>query len=118
MRSLLDEHVDRVVAEQLRRRGHDVTAVTEEARLVGASDRELLEHAVAQRRAVVTYDIDDFRVAIAERAVDGRPHFGVVFLSPRRFPQGKRHVGALITALDAFLSEHADDDTQDREWWP
>lgn len=118
MRLLLDEHIDRTVAERLRSDGFDVVAVTERPDLIEAGDRELLEHATADRRAIVTYDAADFRIAIRERTTDELIHFGVVLLNPRRFPQGKRHIGGMIVALAALLGElHADDALIDRERW-
>lgn len=118
MRLLLDEHIDRTVAEHLRSEGFDVVAVTERPDLVEASDRELFEHAAADRRAIVTYDVADFRIATRERTTEALTHFGVILLNPRRFPQGKRHIGVMIAALAASLGElGADDALIDRERW-
>lgn len=118
MRLLLDEHIDRTVAERLRARDFDVVAVTEQPDLIQARDRELLERASADRRAIVTYDVADFRVAVRERAADERVHCGVVLLNPRRFPQGKRHIGVMVTALADLLEEmRAEDALADRELW-
>ena len=118
MKLLLDEHIDRTVAERLRSEGFDVVAVTERPDLIEAGDRELLEHAAADRRAIVTYDVADFRVATRERAADEQVHFGVILLNPRRLHQGKRHIGAMIVALAALLGElQAEDALIDRERW-
>ena len=118
MRLLLDEHIDRTVAERLRSEGFDVVAVTERPDLIEAGDRELVEQATADRRAIVTYDIADFRIATRERATDEQIHFGVILLNPRRFPPGKRHIGGMIAALGALLRDlRADDALIDRERW-
>ncbi|MDQ3096655.1 MAG: DUF5615 family PIN-like protein [Chloroflexota bacterium] len=118
MRLLLDEHIDRTVAERLRSEGFDVVAVTERPDLIEAGDRELLEQAAADRRAIVTYDVADFRIAARERVSDELIHSGVILLNPRRFPQGKRHIGGMVAALAALLEElRADDALIDRERW-
>lgn len=118
MRLLLDEHLDRDVAAQLRARGFDIVAVTEEAGDRGGSDAAVFERAVTERRAVVTYDAGDLRVVADERVLNEEHHFGVVLVSARRFPQGKRYMGALIEALAEPLEERpADDALLDRELW-
>lgn len=120
MRLLLDEHIDPVVAERLRERGYDVSAVGERAALLGAADEEqLFKVAFAERRALVTYDIADFRVRARERIIDEEHHFGVVLLDPASFPQGERYLGRLMSALEALLTAmSAEDALFDREWWP
>lgn len=118
MRLLLDEHVDKAVAPGLRTFGFDVVAVSEDERLVGVSDHAVLGHAVGGRRAVVTYDVADFRILSSERILNEEHHFGVIVLSARRFPQGKRYVGSLIEALAELLRQMpADDALADRELW-
>lgn len=100
-------------------RGHDVVAVTERSTLVGVDDAGLFELALRERRAIVTYDIADFRLLASERALQEMHHFGVVLLDPGSFLQGERYVGRLITALQALLeSMPAEDALYDRERWP
>ena len=119
MRLLLDEHIDPVVAERLRTRGHDVIAVTERAALVGADDGTLFDVAFDERRAIVTYDIAGFRTLARARMDAETHHFGAVLLDPESFPQGKRYVGKLIAALQGLLeSMPAEDALYDRERWP
>ena len=119
MRLLLDEHVDPVAAERLRTRGHDVIAVTERATLVGADDDALLDIAFDERRAIVTYDIAGFRTLARDRTNAEAHHFGLVFLDPQPFPQGRRHVGLLIAALEELLeSMPAEDALYDWARWP
>lgn len=118
MRLLLDEHIDRSVASRLRARGFDVLAVTEDAHLVRASDAQLLAHATGDRRALVTYDVVDFRVLTSARVASEESHFGVILLNARRFPQGKRYIGALVSALeDLLVGEAAEDALADRVIW-
>lgn len=118
MRLLLDEQLDRDIAARLRDRGLDVIAVTEDEERRGRSDAAVLDRAVAERRAVVTYDVVDFRVLASERLLNDEHHFGVIVVIPGRFPQGKRSSGALIEALATLLEDRpADDALMDRELW-
>lgn len=118
MRLLLDEHVDKAVAAELRSRGFDVIAVTENEQLLGVSDDLLLAHAHDGRRAVVTYDVADFRILANERLLNEEHHRGLVLVNRRRFRHGKEYVGALIEALAGLLAQlPADDALADRELW-
>lgn len=118
MRLLLDEHIDKAIADALRAEGFDIVAVTEDPTLVRLSDGTLLDRAMQDRRAVVTYDVADFRRVALERLSTEEHHYGVVLLTRRRFPHGKRHNGALIAALRRLLEEMPTDDVlADREWW-
>lgn len=60
MKLLLDEHLSPTIAEELRRRGHDVVAVIEVG-LRQQPDVALLAWAVDESRAVVTANYADFR---------------------------------------------------------
>lgn len=118
MRLLLDEQLDKAFAEQLRGKGHDVLAATEEPSLVGLGDEALLEWAIAERRVIVTYDIRHFMPLVAYRVTTQRPFWGLVFVSPKNFPQGKRHFGQLLRALEALLAAHLTEDAlQERYVW-
>lgn len=110
MRALLDEMYSAKVAQELRRRGHDVTAVGENPRLIGSSDGAVFAAAQAQRRAIVSEDISGF-VAL-DRAVRsrGKVHYGIVLSPARRFPRTGRGVGAFVRALDSLLSQQRSDD--------
>ena len=57
---LLDEMFSGVVAEQLRAKAHDVLAVVDDAALVGLADDQVLAHATAARRGLVTASTKDF----------------------------------------------------------
>lgn len=104
MKLLLDEMLPATIAEQLRRRGEDVSAVAEHRELRGLPDPRLFERARMDTRAVVTYNRDDF-LGLDRRCRDeGRGHHGIVILNPRRFPQGPTSVGPLVTALEALLA--------------
>jgi len=90
------------IAEQLRSHGHDIVAVDENHHLRGLADPDLFDYAQQDRRAVVTYNREDFLALDREYRASEREHHGIVILHPRRFPQGAATTGALIAALGAF----------------
>ncbi|MDR7520990.1 MAG: DUF5615 family PIN-like protein [Armatimonadota bacterium] len=107
MRLLLNEQINPRVAAELRDRGHNVLAA-QEAGTRGASDPEQLAAASSDRRALVTYNIADFRALLVEWAHTGRTHWGIVFVSERSIPQ--RSIGPLISALDRLLKDFPAED--------
>lgn len=110
MRLLLDEHFPGEIARQLVDRfGHDVRAVESVRALRSASDPELLETAVGERRAFVTENASDFVPLYAEWARSGRVHLGIVITTNRAFPRGG-DPGRLIRALDALLRANPSED--------
>lgn len=118
MRLLLDEHFSPRIAVQLRDRGWDVVAARYLAAGRGRSDADVLDHAVRERRAVVTENVADYVALHRSMVVIGSHHFGLVFTSARRFPRTARAVGRLVGALDALLAERrADDALADQTWW-
>jgi hypothetical protein len=105
---LLDEMLSPVIAAQLRARGHDVEAIKggphEEL-----SDPEVMDVARAQRRAVVTNNLVDFRPLHHEAiAPGGRGHFGMVFMAGR-YRRTKADTGRIVKALEAKLHEFPGD---------
>lgn len=105
MKLLLDEMYPRVIADQLRGRGHDVISV-HEAPGRGSPDPDVLEHARLEGRTIVTENVRDFR-PLAERMMGaGESYAGLVFTTDRRWP--RNDMGALIDALDRLLVEHPD----------
>ena len=118
MRLLLDEHYSPRIAEQLRRRGHDVVAARERPELRGLSDEVLFALMASEGRAILTEDASDFLPIVRAATVRGTDHFGVMLTSPRQFPRTSRAIGRLIAALDAFLVAHsAADALRGQSWW-
>ena len=107
------------IAEQLRRRGLDVSAISERPELRSLSDEDLFTVGQSEGRAVVTENIDDFSV-IANRADErGLAHFGVVFVSPSAYPRNhERTVGRLVSQLDRLLDECPSDEATGSRYWP
>ncbi len=103
MKLLLDEMFSPVIADQLRARGHDVEAVKGHRLREGISDREVMDLARVERRAVVTNNLVDFRPLHHEAITPGGPgHFGMVFVHGS-YRRTKADVGRIVTALQAKL---------------
>jgi hypothetical protein len=107
VRILLDEMLPATIAEQLRRRGHDVEAVSERPELRGLPDPELFDHAAREGRAVVTYNRDDYLELDRRYRSAGRAHSGVVILNPRRFPHGVATISVLVASLETLIDQGA-----------
>jgi hypothetical protein len=108
-----------VIAEQLRRRGHDVISANERPGFSIVADDALPAIARSEERAVVTENFHDFMDLDAKYRRDDRVHFGLILTSNRAF---SRHasggIGRLVTALDAWLREHPEEATGDSLiWW-
>src|SRR5919204_3635744 len=97
LRLLIDEMYPAVVAEQLRRRGHDAVAVSERKELRALTDSAIFDEAHQDRRAVVTENVADY-VPLAEDCDQrGRAHHGLVLVDPAKFPRGhRRTIGRLV----------------------
>lgn len=100
---LLDEQISGKVAERLRDRGLDVTAVTDDPSLRGLSDPDLFEVAQQQGCALVTYNRVDFEPIIREYAQTNREHHGLVIVHPMRFPSWE--FGRLTRAMESLLAK-------------
>jgi Domain of unknown function (DUF5615) len=93
------------IAEQLRTRGHDVVAVTEDASFLGVADDQVLEMATTAGRSHVTANIKDFIPLDHQRMAAGHAHGGLVLVSAKTFPQDLGFIGAIVTALDRLLTD-------------
>ena len=111
-RLLLDEMFPPALAAQLRQRGHDVIAVTDDAELRGMNDADLWNHARLTGRRLVTENVKDFRPLLVGTLDTDHP--GGLFTSSRSFPRSRNTLGLLIEGLDTWLSTSTD---QSREQW-
>ncbi len=107
MKLLIDEMISAVVAEQLRRRGRDVEAVSDRRELWGLADEDLFEYAQAVERSLVTYNRDDFLELDRRYRSENRRHCGIVILNRRRFQQGPVSIGPLVASLDRLSAAGA-----------
>ncbi len=107
-----------VVAEQLRHRGHDVSAMIERMELRSLADSALFALAQQERRAIVTENVVDF-VSLADAADQrGQPHHGLILIDPAKFPRGSRRtIGRLVTELGAVLDTYVDDKPKSVRHW-
>lgn len=101
---LLDEMLSDDIADQLRKRGHDVLAVVADTGLVGLADDQILAQAAAQGRALVTANIKDFMPLDAAYKMAGRQHAGLIVISTKTFPQNCSFTAAVGDALAALLA--------------
>lgn len=106
MRLLLDEMHAPAVADALTADGWDVVAVAADPSLRGTADEELLAHATAEGRALVTENIVDFAVLATLWAGEQRPHAGLIVTNPKRFNRAaSSYPGNLVVALQALLED-------------
>jgi hypothetical protein len=102
---LLDEMFSGIIAEQLRAKGHDVLAVVADPALAGLADDQILAHATAARRALVTANIKDLIPLVARYRAASQAHAGLILVPAKTFPQDRTFTGAIISALSALLDQ-------------
>jgi Domain of unknown function (DUF5615) len=102
---LLDEMFSGIIAEQLRAKGHDVLAVVADPTLVGLADEQILAHATATKRALVTANIKDFMPLDARYRAASQTQAGLILVSAKTFPQDRVFTAAIISALSALLDQ-------------
>jgi Domain of unknown function (DUF5615) len=102
---LLDEMFSDTIGQQLRANGHDVQAVVADPALVSLPDDQILAHATAAGRALVTANIKDFMPLDAAYRAAGHDHAGLILVSTKTFPQGRGYTSAITSALATFLDQ-------------
>jgi hypothetical protein len=100
---LLDEMFSDTIAQQLRAKGHDVIAVVAGPSLVSLPDDQILTHAAATGRALVTANIKDFMPLDGQYRAAGQAHAGLILVSTKTFHQGRSYTSAVTSALAALL---------------
>jgi len=115
---LLDEMLSPSIARELCSRGRDVRAIKGHAEWESLSDREVMDLARREQRAIVTNNLRDYRLLhLAAITPGGRGHFGMVFM-PGSYRRTKHDAGRIVAALEAKLSEHPGGrDLVDGETW-
>jgi Domain of unknown function (DUF5615) len=104
---LLDEMFSGSIAQQLRRKGHDVTAVVADASLLALPDDQILARATTASRALVTANIKDFVSLDGHYRSTGQSHAGLILVSTKTFPQNRHFTTATANALAALLDTTA-----------
>jgi hypothetical protein len=113
LRLLLDEMYPRLIARELRARGHDAVSV-HDAPGSGTADGDVLDFAREHGRAIVTENVRDYRPLAEALLAGGARHSGLVFTTERRWPRSDP--GPLIAALDQLLTS-TPDQPADSELW-
>ena len=111
MKLLLDEMYTPTIAEQLRARGHDAASIhdPEYRMLEGEPDDEVWAAAIADDRALVSENVQDFRRIEANALAHAQPVARLIFTTDRQFPRGDpATLGRLVSALDAVLAAEPD----------
>ena len=81
----LDEDMDVLIADLIRRRGFVATTTREEGQLQ-KSDAEQLAYAVSQNKTLLTHNRADFEALAQVYFTTGQMHYGII-LAVRRPPQ-------------------------------
>ncbi len=102
----MDADVHGRLAEQLRANGVDVLSAGEAGNL-DLDDREQLEFAVSQRRAILTHNARHFEPLVREYWNTGKVHYGVVV--SEQLPVGEllRRVLRMLDQVDAEQMKNA-----------
>jgi hypothetical protein len=108
VRFYFDNHLPKVVANELRKRGVDVLTAHEAGRSRRPDD-DLLRLATAEGRVVVTQD-EDFKVLAAAFQTRGEPFAGVVFCDQTKY---LNRPGALLADLLTLHGVYSADDMRD-----
>jgi predicted nuclease of predicted toxin-antitoxin system len=103
----LDENIPPLLAQQLRRRGFDVSSA-HEVEMLGKSDEEQLKYATQNGRILLTFDTDFVSLAIRWLA-EGKRHNGIVISSEYKIGQ----IDELVRLCSGFLSQIQPEDVTD-----
>jgi hypothetical protein len=101
---LLDEMFADTIAQQLRTKSYDVVSVVAYPALIGLPDDQILAHATAGGRALVTANIKDFMPLDSRYRAAGQAHPGLILVSTKTFPQNRSFTTAITAALETLLS--------------
>jgi len=93
------------IAAQLRAKSHDVVAVVADPALAGLADDQILAHATAAGRVLVTANIKDFMPLDARYRAASQSHAGLILVSAKTFPQDRSFTAAVTSALSALLDQ-------------
>lgn len=114
---LLDEHYSDATAGELRAAGYDVVAVVADPQLRAQPDSEVLRHAAASGRRIVTENIKDFRPLLQQAYASGDPAAPLLLVPPNRFPRGVgRRQDAIVKEISDWLDIAETADRPDEDW--
>lgn len=117
VRLALDHHYSRIIAEQLRNKGHYVVAAVERG-WEREDDETLFALCAAEQRALVTNNVADFTAIARGWAAQGQQHSGLIFTSDTSLPRTRGTIGTYLALLDDLLARHpAQDGFADLVHW-
>jgi predicted nuclease of predicted toxin-antitoxin system len=97
---LLDEHIWAYLAKILRAQDFDVIHVNE-VDLFATPDDKIMEYAVDEHRAAVTFNIRDFVPLAVQYYEDGKEHYGVVVSNQLSRGELQKRVTELLVSVTA-----------------
>ena len=103
--NIKDEMFCGAIAGQLRAKGHDVVAVVADPALAGLADDQVLAHATAPGRVLVTANNKDVMPLDARYRAGSQAHAGLILVSAKAFPQDRSFTAAITSALSALLDQ-------------
>jgi hypothetical protein len=113
---LLDEHISQKVAVQVRsqRSGIPIQSILHwrAGNLAGKQDELLLSAAAEEGLTVITYDQKTIPPLLAEMALPGRSHAGVIFVDGATI--ASNDIGGLVNAILMLWEQCSDWDWTDR----
>lgn len=109
IRLYLDEDVHKKLAVALKLKGYDVISA-HEAQKQSISDCQQLKYAVAEQRAIFTFNVGDFKRLHEEYMKAYEHHFGI--LVSKQIP-----LGETIKRLTKFLFSHSADALKNNIFW-
>jgi predicted nuclease of predicted toxin-antitoxin system len=108
---LLDEMISPRIARELRAAGHDAQAIkADRPELEALADGEVLRRAAADRRALITNDVLDFRLIHDQLLAAGEEHYGIVFTSDATMPRNKASIPLWVKTLSELPEANPADD--------
>ena len=110
MRLLLDANLSpRGIAAKLRKNGHDVLALAEDATFEGLPDPQVLELAASEQRVLITRNSRDFAPLARQWAEAGRPHAGIILIWTLDHSQ----FGEIVAGVERVLGQWTQEQWRD-----
>ena len=109
MKLLLDEHLSPKLVEIVRALAPDLDIESivdwKDGQFTNRPDEQILRAAVGEGRTLVTFDLRTIPPILAEFAVSGEDHGGVVFVSAKSFASNDfKGLGHALTFLDGVMN--------------
>jgi len=113
---LLDQHISREIAEQIRAKRPEIPILSlyewRDGALIGADDPLILREAAAENLTLVTYDRQTIPPVLMEWGIAGVAHGGVLFVDNRTI--ATNDFGRLVRALIYLFDQEQRSDWTNR----